>query len=101
MATAAHGRGLELPRLHRVLRLGKPLAVVAIIAVMVVAYPLLKNDELGLLSKYGLRARLQAGLIRSFTIRTMSPVWYAACSHFCWHGWLARRAHAAARRAWY
>jgi glycine betaine/proline transport system permease protein len=45
VATAARGRGLELPRLHRMLRLGKPVAVVAIIAVMVVAYPLLKNDS--------------------------------------------------------
>ncbi|MEO9176465.1 MAG: ABC transporter permease subunit [Gaiellales bacterium] len=44
MATATRGRGLELPRLHRALRLGKPLAVVVIIAVLVVAYPLLKND---------------------------------------------------------
>jgi glycine betaine/proline transport system permease protein len=45
MATATGRRGLAIAPLHRGLRLGRPLAVVAIIAVMVVLYPLLRNDH--------------------------------------------------------
>jgi len=59
VATATRRRGLTMPPVHRSLRLGRPLVVVAIVAVMVVLYPVLRNDSpwpQGLI--YGLDARL-------------------------------------------
>ena len=61
MATATQGGGrrLELSGMHRHLRVGRPLLVVLVIAVMVVLYPLLRNQSpwpSGL--TYALNARL-------------------------------------------
>ena len=59
MATATGPRGLALPRLHRRVRVSRPVIVVSIIAVMVVLYPMLRNSHpwpQGLV--YGLNARL-------------------------------------------
>jgi glycine betaine/proline transport system permease protein len=58
-ATQGGGRRLELSRVHRHLRVGRPLLVVLVIAVMVVLYPLLRNESpwpSGL--TYALNARL-------------------------------------------
>jgi glycine betaine/proline transport system permease protein len=60
VATATRGgRRLELTGMHRNLRAGRPLLVVLVIAIMVVLYPLLRNDSpwpSGL--TYALNARL-------------------------------------------
>jgi glycine betaine/proline transport system permease protein len=59
VATATRGRGVEISSLHRHLRVGRPLLVVLVIAIMVVLYPLLRNDSpwpSGL--SYALNARL-------------------------------------------
>ncbi len=59
MATGTRRRGLEIPALHRRLPVGRPLLVVALIAIMVIVYPLLRNDSpwpTGL--TYALNARL-------------------------------------------
>jgi glycine betaine/proline transport system permease protein len=59
MATATRGRGLEISPLHRRVRVGRPLIVVAVIAIMVVLYPVLRNNSpwpTGL--TYALNARL-------------------------------------------
>jgi glycine betaine/proline transport system permease protein len=59
MATATRRRGLEISPLHRNLRVGRPVIVVALIAIMVVLYPILRNDSpwpTGL--TYALNARL-------------------------------------------
>jgi glycine betaine/proline transport system permease protein len=45
VATATRRRGLEISPLHRHLRVGRPLIVVLVIAVMVVLYPLLRNES--------------------------------------------------------
>ena len=59
MATATSSRGVEIAPLQRRLRLGRPAIVVAIIAVMVVVYPLLRNGSPWPTSlEYGLNARL-------------------------------------------
>ena len=59
MATATGPRGLALPRVHRRVRVSRPVIVVSIIAVMVVLYPMLRNSHpwpQGLV--YGLNAKL-------------------------------------------
>ena len=59
MATATGPRGLALPRLHRRVRVSRPVIVVSIIAVMVVLYPMLRNSHPWPQSLvYGLNARL-------------------------------------------
>ena len=58
-ATSGGGRRLELSAMHRHLRVGRPLLVVLVIAIMVVLYPLLRNESpwpSGL--TYALNARL-------------------------------------------
>ena len=59
MATATGRRGLELRPLHGRVRAGRPLIVVAVVAVMVVLYPLLRNKHPWPTSlTYALNARL-------------------------------------------